>query len=148
AVIAGGSSGGFAARRFAIDHPERTLGLVLLGSPATLQGKPEVLELWESTVSKLTDPIDPIFVREFAAKTLAHPVPQAFFETIVRENLKVPSRVWKATFKGLLEDDSFGELQKITAPTLIVWGDQDAFLPRNDRESLSEAIASSRLVVY
>ncbi len=42
AVIAGGSSGGFVARRFAIDHPERTLGLVLLGSPASLRDKPGV----------------------------------------------------------------------------------------------------------
>jgi pimeloyl-ACP methyl ester carboxylesterase len=148
AVIAGGSSGGLVARRFAIDHPERTLGLVLLGSPATFQNKPGALELWESTVSKLTDPIDPSFVRGFAEKTLAQPVPPVFFETIVRENLKVPASVWQATFKGLLEDDSFRELHKITAPTLIVWGDQDAFLPRSDQEALSTSIASSRLVVY
>ena len=33
AVVAGGSSGGITARRFAIDHPDRTSGLVLLGSP-------------------------------------------------------------------------------------------------------------------
>jgi pimeloyl-ACP methyl ester carboxylesterase len=148
AVIAGGSSGGFAARRFAIDHPERTLGLVLLGSPATLQDKRVAQEMWESTVSKLTDPIDPSFVRGFAEKTLAQPVPPAFFETIVRENLKVPARVWQATFKGLLADDSFGELRKITAPTLIVWGDQDAFLPRSDQEALRMSIPSSQLVVY
>jgi pimeloyl-ACP methyl ester carboxylesterase len=87
-------------------------------------------------------------VREFAGKTLSHSVPPTFFEIIVRENLKVPARVWKATFKGLLEDDSFRELQKISVPTLIVWGDRDAFLPRSDQESLSTAIASSRLVVY
>jgi non-heme chloroperoxidase len=48
AVIAGGSSSGFVARRFAIDHTERTLGLVLMGSPAWLR---------DSTVSKLTDPV-------------------------------------------------------------------------------------------
>jgi pimeloyl-ACP methyl ester carboxylesterase len=148
AVVAGGSSGGFAARRFAIDHPERTPGLMLLGSPATLQDKQVAQEMWKSTVSKLTDPIDVRFVREFAGKTLTRPVPPAFFETIVQENLKVPARVWKATFKGLLDDNSFRELQKISAPTLIVWGDQDAFLPRSDQESLSAAIASSRLVVY
>jgi pimeloyl-ACP methyl ester carboxylesterase len=148
AVIAGGSSVGFAARRFAIDHPERTLGLMLLGSPATLQDKQVALEMWEATVSKLTDPIDPGFVREFAEKTLAQPVPPAFFEVIVRENLKVPATVWKATFKGLLGDDSFRELQKITAPTLIVWGDQDAFLSRSDQNALSAAIAGSRLIVY
>jgi pimeloyl-ACP methyl ester carboxylesterase len=67
---------------------------------------------------------------------------------MIRENLKVPAGVWRATFEGLLEDDSFGELNKIDAPTLIVWGDQDAFLPRGDQETLKAAIAGSRLVVY
>ena len=148
AVIVGGSSGGFVARRFAIDHPERTLGLVLLGSPSTLRDKPGVLEFWDSTVSKLMDPVDPGFVREFAERTLAQPVPQAFVETMVQENLKVPARVWRATFEGLLEDDTFGELNKINAPTLIVWGDQDAFLSRGDQETLEAAITGSRLVVY
>jgi non-heme chloroperoxidase len=148
AVIAGGSSGGFVARRFAIDHPKRTLGLVLMGSPARLRDKPGLQELWDSTVSKLTDPIDPGFVREFAASTLAQPVPQAFFETIVQENLRVPAFVWRATFEGLMADDSFGELHKIKAPTLLMWGDQDAILPLSDQEALAAAIPGSRLVVY
>ena len=144
----GGSSGGFVARRFVIDHPERALGLVLLGSPAVLRGKPGVQEMWETTVSKLTDPVDPDFVRAFAESTVARPVPLAFLETLVQENLKVPARVWKATFQGLLEDDSFAQLDKISAPTLIVWGDRDAFLTRADQEQLKAAITGSRLVVY
>lgn len=148
AVIAGGSSGGFVARRFAIDHPERTLGLVLLGSPAILRDKPGVLAMWDSTVSKLTDPVDPDFVRAFAESTIAQRVPHAFVETMVQENLKVPARVWKATFEGLLEDDSLEELDKIHAPTLIIWGDQDAYLPRSDQETLEAAITGSQLVVY
>jgi len=148
AVIVGGSSGGFVARRFAIDYPERVLGLVFMGSPATLRDKPDVLELWDSTISKLTDPVDPEFVRKFAESTLAQAVLRAFLETIVRENLKVPARVWRATCEGLLEDDSFGEPDKIKAPTLILWGDQDATCPRSDQESLAAAIAGSRLVVY
>ncbi|HEV8420308.1 MAG TPA: alpha/beta hydrolase, partial [Actinomycetota bacterium] len=148
AVIAGGSSGGFIARRFAIDHPERTLGLVFLGSPLALRGKPGVQEMWDSTMSKLTDPIGPGFVRKFAESTLAQPVPPAFLETIVQENLKVPARVWKATMEGLLEDDSSDALDRITAPTLIIWGDQDSILTRSDQEALAEAIVDSRLVVY
>jgi non-heme chloroperoxidase len=148
AVVVGGSSGGFIARRFAMDHPERTLGLVLLGSPATLRDKPGVLEMWKSTISKLTDPISPDLVREFAEGTLTRPVPQAFLETIVQENLKVPARVWIATFEGLLEDDSLGELDKIKTPTLVVWGDQDAILPQSDQETLAAAITGSRLLVY
>ena len=148
AVVVGGSSGGFVARRFAIDHPERTLGLVLLGSPAILRDKPGVLEMWDSTISELKDPISPDLVREFAEGTLTRPVPQAFLETIVQENLKAPARVWRATFEGLLEDDSLEELDKIKAPTLIVWGDQDAILPRSDQETLAAAITGSRLLVY
>ena len=148
AVMVGGSSGGFVARRFAIDHPERTLGLVLLGSPAILRDKPGVLEMWDSTISELKDPISPDLVREFAEGTLTRPVPQAFLETIVQENLKPPARVWRATFEGLLEDDSLEELDKIKAPTLIVWGDQDAILPRSDQQTLAAAITGSRLLVY
>ena len=147
-VVVGGSSGGFAARRFAIDHPGRTLGLVFLGSPAILRDKPGVLEMWDSTISELKDPISPDLVREFAEGTLTRPVPQAFLKTIVQENLKTPARVWRATFEGLLEDDSMEELDKIKAPTLIVWGDQDAILPRSDQETLAAAITGSRLLVY
>lgn len=148
AVIAGGSSGGFIARRFAIDHPERTLGLVLIGSPFSLRDKPGVQEIWDSTLSKLTDPVDPAFVRDFVESTFVRPVPRGFIETLVQESLKVPARVWKATMEGLLEDESYGELNKIKAPTLIVWGDQDAIIPRTDQETLAAAIADSRLVVY
>ena len=148
AVVVGGSSGGFVARRFAIDNPGRILGLVFLGCPYSLRDKPAVGALWDSTLSRLTDPIDPAFVREFAASTLANPVPGEFLETIVQENLKVPARVWVETVRGLLEDDSAAGLGTITTPTLILWGDQDAVLPRSDQEGLRAAIPNSRLVVY
>jgi pimeloyl-ACP methyl ester carboxylesterase len=117
--------------------------------PYVEQGDPpDLLEAWDSTISKLTDPIDPSFVREFQQSTLTQPVPRAFLETLVQENLKVPARVWRATLEGLLQDDSFEELVKIKAPTLIIWGDQDAILPRSDQEALAAAVAGSRLVVY
>jgi pimeloyl-ACP methyl ester carboxylesterase len=148
AVIVGGSSGGLVARRFAIDHPERALGLVLLGSPLTLQGMPQVQALWDSTLSNLTDPIDPSFAREFQQSTLVQPVPQAFLDSMVQESLKVPARVWRATFEGLLLDDSSRELDKIRAPTLVVWGDRDDVVPRSDQEALAAAIPASRFAVY
>ena len=88
AVILGASSGGFAARSFALSHPGRTLGLVLLGSPSTLRDKPLVLETINHTIAKLTDPVEPEFVREFADSMTAKPVPQAFFDTIVADQLK------------------------------------------------------------
>jgi non-heme chloroperoxidase len=148
AVIAGGSSGGFVARRFAIDNPQRTLGLVLIGSPLRMRDKPAVLEMRDSTISKLTDPIDPGFVHEFVDSTFSKPVPESLLQTLVQESLKVPARVWKATLEGLLEDDSSEELAKIEATTIIVWGDQDTVVPRSDQEVFLARIAQSRLVIY
>lgn len=147
-VIVGGSSGGITARCFAVEYPNRTLGLILGGSPLTLKDKPSVLALWDSTISRLEDPIDPNFVYEFVKSTLVQKVPQAFLNTIIKENLKVPARVWRATLKGLLEDDCLDELNEIKSPTLIVWGEKDGVIPRTDQEILLNSIPNSRLVVY
>jgi non-heme chloroperoxidase len=147
-VIAGHSMGSSIAQRFALDYPERALGLVLAGSVTTWRGHPDFVELWDSVVSTLTDPIDPDFVLEFQESTLAQPVPPAFLETIVQESLKLPARVWKAALlEGLLEADFSRELEKIKAPTLIVWGDQDT-LTGSEQEALAAAIVGSQLMVY
>ncbi|MGE0224334.1 MAG: alpha/beta fold hydrolase, partial [Acetobacteraceae bacterium] len=39
-------------------------------------------------------------------------------------------------------------LGRITAPTLIVWGDQDGFASRQDQDRLAGAIAGARLRVH
>lgn len=147
AVIGGHSMGSFAAQRFALDFPDRTLGLVLIGSSIAMRGNPVWLELGDS-VLKLTDPIDPRFAREFQESTLAQPVPPAFLDTVVHESLKIPARVWKAAWEALSETDWSKDLGRIKAPTLIAWGDQDGLFPRSQEEALAAAIAGSRLVVY
>ncbi|NOT56634.1 MAG: alpha/beta hydrolase [Deltaproteobacteria bacterium] len=148
AVVLGHSMGSGVAQRFALAYPERLSGVVLVGSFATLPTNPVVREFWDTVVSTLRDPIEPRLVREFQQSTLARPVPAAFFETVVNESLKVPARVWRATFTTFLQEDWAGELRKITAPTLIVWGDQDVFCPRGDQDLLVTAIADSRLRIY
>jgi pimeloyl-ACP methyl ester carboxylesterase len=148
AIVVGHSMGTTNALRFAIDHPGRTLGLVLTGTFATYRGNPDIVELWEAAVSRFTDPIDREFVREFQQSTLAQPVPEAFFDAVVQESLKVPAHVWRAAFAGFLEDDFVAELSEIEAPALILWGARDALCPRADQEALLTAIAEALLVVY
>jgi pimeloyl-ACP methyl ester carboxylesterase len=148
AVVVGHSMGSYIAQRFALDYPDRTLGLVLMGSCTTVRGNPVAIGLWDSVVSTLTDPIDPGFVREFQQSTLAQPVPQALLNTVVQESLKVPARVWKAALAALLDTDFSGDLGKITAPILIVWGDQDTFFLRREQEALAAAITGAQLMVY
>jgi pimeloyl-ACP methyl ester carboxylesterase len=147
-IVVGHSMGSGVAQRLALDYPGRLLGLVLLGSFADLPTNPGVRALWDSAVSQLTDPIDPHFVREFQLSTLAQPVSAAFFETVVHESLKVPVCVWQATFATFLREGWSGELGQITAPTLIVWGNQDRFCPCDDQNTLVAAIPDSRLLVY
>jgi non-heme chloroperoxidase len=147
AVIVGHSTGSYVARRFALDHPERTLGLVLVGAFRAFHDNPGVLELAEE-VSQLADPVDPGFVRAFQESCAARPLPDGFLEAIVAESCKLPARVWKAHFRGLLEADVPTDTDTITAPTLMFWGEQDAFCPRADQDALLAAIPRARLVTY
>ncbi len=148
AVIVGHSMGSYIAQRFAIDYPDRTMGLVLAGSFTTYKGNPEVLNLRDALASKLTDPIDRSFAREFQVSTIIRPVPEKFLETVIEESVRLPVRVWKSALEAFLEDDSSGELSRIKAPTLIVWGDRDSLFLRKEQDTLASRIRGARLVVY
>jgi len=121
---------------------------VLAAGFASYRRNPAVVDFWRSGVSQLTDPIDPGFVRAFQESTLAQSVPPAFLDMVVQESLKVPARVWRDAFEGFLDDDVHRDLHRITAPTLILWGAQDALVTRADQDALLSAVKESRLVVY
>jgi pimeloyl-ACP methyl ester carboxylesterase len=148
AVIAGHSMGSSIAQRFALDHPGRTLGLVLLGAFTSWRRHAAAIELWTTAISTLEDPVAPGFVREFQESTVARPVPPGFLDAVVQESLKLPARVWRATFEACLEADVAEELERIQAPTLIVWGDADLICPQAAQGDLRRAIARSQLIVY
>ena len=148
AVIAGHSLGAQVAQRFAIDHPRRVLALVLIGGFATLGDSEVVEELWASVVSRLRDPVDPDFVRAFQESTLAARVPPAFLDTVVAESLKVPARVWRAALEGQRRTDLTGELARIDAPTLILWGGRDEISPRSAQYVLATSIPDADFLLY
>jgi pimeloyl-ACP methyl ester carboxylesterase len=148
AVIAGHSMGSTVALRFALDYPERTHGLVPMGALVSYQTNPVITEFWETVVRDLQDPIDYDVAREFQESTLARQIPPAFLETFIAESLKVPARVWRDGLAGLREDEHVAHLGEVKVPTLLVWGDQDAFVPASDQEILLATIAGSRLETY
>ncbi len=147
AIVVGHSMGSVVAQRFAIDYPARTRAVVLEGALAPRMGNHEVRELWK-TVSTFTDPVDPAFVRDFQQSSIARPVPSDFFEGVVADSLKVPAQVWRGALEPLTTLDFLPQLGKIAVPTLLIWGDRDAFVPRAEQDALIRAIAGSRLVVY
>lgn len=148
AVVAGHSMGSMIARRLAVDRPDRLAGLVLIGTFAAIRANPDIEGLWTDVVSGLADPVNPAFVREFQEGTLARPVPRGFLDMVVDESLKTPARVWRAALQGMLQDERAAEFGNIDCPTLLVWGDCDAFAPRADQETLLAGIRGSRLLVY
>ena len=148
AIIAGHSMGSYVAQRFAIDYPERTLGLVLLGTSFDMRGNPGLNMFWSQVVSGLTDPVPRSVALDFQTSTLAKPIPPEYLDIFVEESLKVPARVWRAAFRAMLDEDHSGDLRNVTAPTLILWGDRDAFFGREDHARVASAIAGSRMITY
>ena len=69
-----------------------------------------------------------------------------YMRMIVEETCKPPAYVWKAALRGLIED-SPGPAAPIVAPTLLVWGEDDALVPRWNQDDLLEAIPQAELIV-
>lgn len=148
AVLAGHSGSCLVVRRIAIDRPERVAGLILEASPTTLRGHPGLAAFVTSVVSELHDPIDPDFAGSFVVDTSSDEIGPEAVDRLVGELLKVPARVWQETFAALLDYDDLDELGRITAPTMLIWGDGDALVGRQMQEQLADLIGSAELLVY
>lgn len=147
AVIVGHSMGSFVAQRFAADHPDRTRGVVLMGSAPGMARNHVVREMVRA-LDVMVDPIDPGFVREFQASTLARPIDPALFHGVVAESLKVPVRVWRDAFRGFLGVDHDAILGRIQAPAIVAWGSCDEIFSQDEQTALRDRIPGARLVTY
>lgn len=147
AVIVGHSMGALVAQSFALDFPERVAGLVLIGTFGNQAENAELNEMM-AMLDRMKDPIDLDFVRAFQASTLARPVAAEFFATIVAESARVPVVVWRAVLKEVAAYDDSADLSRISAPTIIHWGERDGFSTRGQQQAIARAIPGAELRVH
>ncbi|HXG64807.1 MAG TPA: alpha/beta hydrolase, partial [Blastocatellia bacterium] len=147
AAIAGHSMGSFVAQHVAAAAPERVARLVLIGSvtaPRRLAGFDE----FQQAVESLNDPVPEEFAREFQVSTVYQPLPDDFMQRVIAESLKLPARVWRAIMGGMLAADAAAPLKQIETPTLILWGDRDAYCRRAEQDALAASLADAVLKAY
>ena len=147
-VLAGHSSSCLIIRRVAIDAPDRVAGLVLEASPTTLRGHAGLEGFVEAVVADLADPIDPAFARAFVIDTSSHHLGAGLIDTLVHEVMKVPARVWREMFDALLQYDDISELPRISAPSLLIWGNADGLATREMQEELVRLLRGAQLLEY
>ena len=148
ALVVGHSMGSVNAMRLAIDRPDLLHGLVLAGAFAGFRSNAALAEFHRECIVPLRDPIDRAFIEEWQRSTLARPIDPAYFDTIVRETMKVPARVWHSAFGALFDDEHANGMHRIEAPALLAWGEFDTFAPRADQDTILGRVRGSRLVVY
>jgi non-heme chloroperoxidase len=148
AIVVGHSMGSWVARQIAIDHPDRVDGLVLAGSfRCALVGDAEAAaEMRE--LADVPDPVTDEIARDFQESTLASPIAPELLDMFVDESLKLPAQVWRDLFLGFAEVDQTEAIAGLAVPALLVWGDRDAFIPREVQDELVATLPDARLNVY
>ena len=145
ATVVGHSLGTMVARAFALSYAARVNRLVLVSTIATPAN--EAAAELSVAVAEFTDLVPEDFVREFQESTLAEAAPDGFFERVISESLRLPAHVWREAVAGIVSADDSDRLGEITVPTLLVWGDRDAWFPREDQDRVAAAIPGARLAV-
>jgi non-heme chloroperoxidase len=147
AILVGHSMGSRVALRFTLDWPEHVAGLVLIGAFAGFAGNAGVQLLWDEDVSNMADPVDPEFVRAFQESASSENLPKSFLDDVIAQSLKMPAHAWRSALRAMLDEELIDDLDRITVPVRLIWGDQDPFAGRVDQDRLLRALPGARLSV-
>jgi len=156
-VLCGHSMGGEVAVRFALTYPDRVKALVLVSSSGYVYREKSPLErlaLWLPSVGELFVRAT-VLNRRFAGRALrtAYRQSSAVTEADV-EGYLLPARAPGApgAFVCMVRDMDFGctaqQIRNVTHRTLIIWGENDPWIPVQHGRKMAQDLKDSRLVVF
>jgi non-heme chloroperoxidase len=148
AVLVGHSGSCLVARRVALDTPDRVVGLFLEASPSTLRGDDALVGFVDTVVSTLTSPIDREFARSFVTDTSSETLAPHLVDELIDDLIKLPVHAWNEMFASLLDYDDTTELARVEVPVSLVWGEDDALVPRQMQDQLVDLLPKAELTVY
>lgn len=156
-ALAGNSMGGGIAWNYALAHPEKLTALILVDASGAPEAKPRALPIGfriaqTPGINRLAQVITP---RSMIEKSLHQSmsrdeiIDQAMIDRYWELLLYPGNR--EATGKRFatprIPADP-GKLASIRAPTLILWGEEDALIPVSAGRWLAKSIPGSKLIVY
>lgn len=144
--LVGHSLGSMTAAVTAALRPDLVNRLVLISTALNLP-QPAAEWLWEN-LPALPDPIDPDSQFMLDWYWNPNPVDPDFIDRERAESAAMPRQAWLGVLTGLTLADWRGLAPRITAPVLVLWGDQDGFFGADDQEALRAALPEAGFVSY
>lgn len=146
AGVVGHSMGTFVGQQLAFAAPQRVTRLALIGGGPTVD-IPALHELM-AALDTFADVVPLEFTREFQAGTVALPLPEGFLDRVVAESAKLPARVWRALFAGMLAEREPPELAKLELPIFVLGGEQDLMFPADAQRALARRQRAARVKLW
>ncbi len=148
AAFVGNSVGGFAAARLAITNPERVSRLVLVNTGGFAASALTNLYCRAVGTPAVTRLVLPRLIRSYMRSTSdtdREIEKRALARARTPEGAALAAALWRSF--AAPEYDLRPQANRITAPTLIVWGSKDTAIPLRFGRATAAAIPGSRLEV-
>jgi 3-oxoadipate enol-lactonase len=148
AHVFGVSMGGMIAQEFALQYPKKVRSLILgctaAGGPQAVRAEQDVLQV---LMTRGQDPdqfakaISPfIYDRGTAAERIEE-------DTAIRRKWYPSADAYFAQLQAIMAWDSYSRLVQITAPTLVVHGENDRLVPPENAKLIAAQIPGAKLVM-
>jgi len=132
--LAGHSFGGQIAINFAAGHPERVKKLILIASAGVRRPS------WKRKIATPLAKLLRGYVREKAKSFL--------YRLLLATDYYRANPQMRKTMTIILTEDQQKNMTKVTAPTVIIWGESDRYTPLKDGRLTHRLIKNSQFEVF